>query len=322
MTAAAATRPLSPADLDAAVEIDGAAAGRSRRGFFAKRLALLAEDPEAGLALGAERDGRLLGFAFARLVDGEFGGTTRAGVLDALAVSEAARGAGVGSALLASLTDALGARGARQLLTQADWSEHQLVGFFAASGFRLSGRFVLERGLERPAGEDFAWEDLPVRSMDERDAQAIVRLDRRITGRDRAAYYRRKIAETLRHAGVRVSLVAEVDGAFAGFLMARVDYGDFGRTEPTAVLDTVGVHPDFARRHVGRALVEQLVLNLGSLRVERILTEVGWDQLDLLAFFARTGFGPSQHLSFERPIGASPPSGGGARGARSSRIVV
>jgi N-acetylglutamate synthase-like GNAT family acetyltransferase len=62
------------------------------------------------------------------------------------------------------------------------------------------------------------------------------------------------------------------------------------------------VHPDFARRHVGRALLEQLLLNLGSLRVERLLTVVALDQLDLLAFFARTGFGASQRLSFAKAI--------------------
>src|SRR5919201_4275308 len=138
--------------------------------------------------------------------------------------------------------------------------------------------------------------------MGERDVAAIVRLDRRIMGRDRGPYYRRKAAEALRHSGVRVSLVAEVDGAFAGFLMARVDFGDFGRTEPTAVLDTVGVDPDFARRHVGRALLEQLLLNLRSLRVERVVTEAEWDHLDLLGFLSRTGFEHSQRLAFVKAI--------------------
>ena len=140
--------------------------------------------------------------------------------------------------------------------------------------------------------------------MEERDVAAIVRLDRRITGRDRGAYYRRKAAEALRHAGVRVSLVAELDGVFAGFLMARVDYGEFGRTEPTAVLDTIGVHPDFVRRRVGRALLGQLLLNLESLRVERVLTELELGELELLSFFGRTGFTPSQRLSLEKAIPA------------------
>lgn len=303
MSGTLSTRPLVAADLDSVVGIDGAITGRTRRGFYAKRFEALAEDPPAAVALGAERLGRLVGFAFGRVVDGEFGGETPAGALDAVAVASTARGAGAGSALLAGLERALAARGARELHTQAEWTEHDMIGFLAAAGFGLSGRFVLDRRLDGVQGGDFEWEELPVRSMDERDVAAMVRLDRTITGRDRGVYYRRKAAEALRHGGVRVSLVAEIDGAFVGFLMARVDYGDFGRTEPTAVLDTIGVHPEFARRRVGRALLEQLLLNLRSLRVERVLTEVGLDQLDLLAFFARTGFAVSQRLSFSKSIG-------------------
>ena len=303
MTSPVTTRPLVAADLDRVIGIDGTTTGRSRRGFYTKRFGALAEDPQGVVALGAERDGQLVGVAFARLVYGEFGSDTPAGALDAVAVAPAARGAGAGTNLLGAVEHALASRGARQLTSQADWTDHGMVGFFSSGGFALSGRLVLDRAIDGRSGDEFDWEQLPVRSMDERDVASMVRLDRSITGRDRSAYYRRKAAEALRRGGVRVSLVAELDGAFVGFLMARVDYGDFGRTEPTAVLDTIGVHPEFARRRVGRALLEQLLLNLGSLRVERVLTEVGLDQLDLLAFFARTGFRASQRLSFTKAIG-------------------
>jgi hypothetical protein len=53
---------------------------------------------------------------------------------------------------------------------------------------------------------------------------------------------------------------------------------------------------------VGRALLRQLLLNLGSLRVERVVTQVAWDHFDLLRFLARTGFELSQRLAFEKPI--------------------
>jgi ribosomal protein S18 acetylase RimI-like enzyme len=304
MTPAPSTRPLEAADLGRVVGIDGTTSGRSRRGYYAKRFAFMEEDRGAVVALGAERDGQLVGFAFARFLDGEFGGETPAGVLDAIGVAPAAQGGGLGKELLRGIEEALARRGARQVRTQADWTDVDMVGFFSRQGFGLSGRIVLERTPATRLADEEEEDELPVRSMEERDVPAIVRLDRRITGRDRAAYYRRKAAEALRHGGVRVSLVAEVDGAFAGFLMARVDYGEFGRTDPIAVLDTIGVHPDFARRRVGRSLLEQLLRNLGSLRVERVLTELDLSQRDLLAFFARTGFGPSQRLSLEKAIPA------------------
>jgi ribosomal protein S18 acetylase RimI-like enzyme len=297
------TRALVRADLERVVAIDAAVSGRPRRGFYARRLEAMAGDPASAVALAAERQGTVVGFAFARLLDGEFGGHAPVGVLDAIGVAPEARGQGVARAMMESLEASLRERGARELRTQADWTEHDLTSFFSSAGFGLSPRLVLEREVERPFEDEFDWADLPVRSMTEKDLPSMVRLDRKITGRDRTAYYQRKAGEALRHSGVRVSLVAEVDGQFAGFLMARVDLGDFGRTEPVAVLDTIGVDPAFAGRRVGRALMEQLLLNLRSLRVERVLTEVEWSHLDLLKFLARTGFAHSQRLSFVKAIG-------------------
>ncbi|HEY7724991.1 MAG TPA: GNAT family N-acetyltransferase [Anaeromyxobacteraceae bacterium] len=297
-------RRLTAADLDRVVAIDAEVGGRSRRGFFARRLG-----PAGGdgiVALGDERGGRLDGFAFAHLQDGEFGDPAPVGVLDALGVLPAARGAGVATRLLAALEAALAERGAHELRTEADWAEQTLAGFFAAAGFRVAPRIVLLRpvGDLVLGGEEFDWEELPVRSMAEEDLPAIVRLDRKITGRDRTAYYRRKADEVLRQSGVRLSLVAEVDRQFAGFLMARVDYGEFGRADPFAVLDTIGVDPAHARRRVGRALLGQLLLNLRSLRVEQLVTLVEWNHFPLLAFLARAGFAPTQRLSFAKAIGA------------------
>jgi len=301
--ASARIRPLALADLQQITSIDAATTGQPRSGFYSRRLAAIAEAAGTDVALAADRDGQIVGFAFAHLLDGEFGGKAPVGVLDAIGVAPGARGEGVGRALLAALDADLRARGVRELRTQAEWTEHGLAGFFSSAGFRLAPRLVLERQLDRPFDDEFSWEDLPVRSMTERDLGAIVRLDAKITGRDRTRYYSHKAAEVLRQSGIRLSLVAEVEGQFAGFLMARVDYGDFGRTEPIAVLDTIGVDPARAGRRVGRALLEQLLLNLRSLRVERLLTEIEWNQLDLLGFLARTGFEPSQRLSFVRAMG-------------------
>jgi ribosomal protein S18 acetylase RimI-like enzyme len=298
------TRALAAADLDPVVAIDRELSGRPRRDFYARRLRTLAEDPQSVVAMVAEGTAGIEGFAFAHVLDGEFGGTAPVGMFDAIGVAPAARRKGVASSLLAGLEAALAARGVREVHSQAGWTEHGLAAFLASAGFRLSSRLVLEHSLDRLPDDDFSWEELPVRSMMERDLSAIIRLDRKITGRDRTAYYARKAAEALKQSAVRVSLVAEMEGQFAGFLMARVDFGEFGRTEPTAVLDTLGVDPAFARRHVGRALLEQLLLNLASLRAERVVTEVEWNDLGLLAFLARTGFTHAQRLAFEKAIAA------------------
>lgn len=148
-----------------------------------------------------------------------------------------------------------------------------------------------------------ARDKIPVRSMTERDLRALVTIDRRITGRDRAAYFQRKLADALTESDVCVSLVAELDGGPVGFIMARVDLGEFGRVETAAVIDTIGIDPDYQNKGVGRALVSQLLTNLGTLRVEKVRTEVDWQDHDLLAYLDRNGFQPAQQLCFDQPLG-------------------
>jgi len=147
-----------------------------------------------------------------------------------------------------------------------------------------------------------ARDKIPVRSMAESDLRALVSIDRRITGRDRAAYFQRKLADALTESDVRVSLVAEFDSVPVGFIMARVDLGEFGRVETTAVIDTLGVDPEYQNRGVGRALVSQLLSNLNTLRVETVRTEVDWQDRDLLGYLDRSGFRPSQQLCFDQPL--------------------
>ena len=155
----------------------------------------------------------------------------------------------------------------------------------------------------RPAAPDFgplARDKVPVRAMKENDLPGIVAIDRRITGRDRSDYFKERLAEALFESGVRVSLLAERDGLPVGFIMARVDLGEFGRFEPTAVLDTIGVDPDFRGQGVGRALLSQLLVNLSTLRIERVRTEIDWRDRELLGFLDHCGFLPSQELCFDR----------------------
>ena len=316
-------RALMPGDLAAMVEIDRAVLGRSRRGFYEKRLAHLKREPAGFVALAAERDGRLAGFALARRYEGEFGGELPEAALDAVGVAAEARHEGVGRGLVEAVAAALRAHRTRELSTEVDWTDAALSSFFARTGFLPAPRLVLERGVApvtrpRPAsmaagevddgasaGDDFealSHDRMPIRSMAAEDLAANLRIDRHHTGRDRAAYFARKHAELLRDPGLRVSLAAEVDGRVAGFVMAEVELGEVGSVEPEAVIDTIGVDPDCGRRSVGTALLSQLMTNLAGLRVERVRTEVGWTDFGLLRFLDRLGFRPGSRLALRRAV--------------------
>lgn len=156
-----------------------------------------------------------------------------------------------------------------------------------------------------PGGDDFealARDRIPTRSMEAGDLDDIVEIDRRVTGRDRRAYYERVMAQVMDEAGVRVSLVVERDGRVIGYVMARVDYGEFGRTEPVAVMDTIGIHPDFQHQEIGSALMSQLVANLAALMIERVRTVVPWENFALQGFLHRNGFAPAQRLALWCPL--------------------
>ncbi len=144
-----------------------------------------------------------------------------------------------------------------------------------------------------------------IRNLRPRDLEAVIALDAKILGRRREEYFRGKLEQALRETGVMVSLAAEVDGAFAGFLLSRVFYGEFGEMEAAAVLDTVGVHPAFRGRGVGKALLAQLRTNLLGLGIRRLSTEVSWDGTDLMAFFRSEGFRPAPRFCLDLDLEAA-----------------
>lgn len=156
-----------------------------------------------------------------------------------------------------------------------------------------------------PLGDDF--EDLsrdrvPIRSMEMGDLEQLIAIDEKITGQNRRAYYERKLAETFDESAIRVSLIAEDDGIPVGFIMARVDFGEFGRAEPEAVIDTIGVEPNSMHMDVGTAMMSQLLGNLFALNIDRVRTEVDWNHYPLLSFLEGCGFTPSHRLSWQRRL--------------------
>lgn len=156
-TAAATTdntvRPLRPSDLERVIAIDSGYVGEPRRRFFEKRLTNAQQHPEDFVHVGVARNGALVGFAFARILRGEFGREQAIATLDAVGVEHDSQERGVGHALMDGLTKVMRVKGVRSLQSQADWTNHALLRFFDSSGFRLAPRLVLERSVLIPLAE-------------------------------------------------------------------------------------------------------------------------------------------------------------------------
>jgi predicted N-acetyltransferase YhbS len=321
-------RPLTAQDLDTVVEIDAQITGRSRRVYFERRLRAALRAPALHTQFAAEEGGVLEGYVLARRLEGEFGSAEPALRLEVISVRPGEQGHGYGDALLGALETDARKRGVFQLRTQAGWKDHAMLSFLDHAGFHLGGNQVIdceihsgrigageeakvlapahhhlsdEIDLSAPQANDFealARDRVDVRTLDRADLDEIARIDRRIMGRDRGDYIARVVEEALQDSAIRVSLVAHQDASATGYIMASVDFGDFGCTEPVAVIDTIGVDPGFTGAGIGSALLSQLFVNLDALRVERVATVVERDNFGLLEFFYGAGFGSSQRLSF------------------------
>ena len=148
-----------------------------------------------------------------------------------------------------------------------------------------------------------AKEDVVIRIIRKEDYDRIVEIDAKITGRRRMNYFRRKVFTALDHAQQLVtSLVAEVDGTVVGFIMGNVSIGEFGIPETTATIDTLGVDPDFQHQGIAKFLLEEFVTTVKKAGGERVTTQVGWDDIDLLKFFNNQGFAPAKRISLELGI--------------------
>lgn len=314
------------------VAIDAIAERRPRRAYFERRLDAARHQPKLHAQFAACDENGLVGYIFARVLEGEFGRAEPGLSLEAIGVRGDAKGQRVGARLFDTLCDYGRRHRMADVRTQAAWTNHAMLRWLDAMSFSLAPNHVVDcavaggeyasarddpeamlRG-EGPAreidygataGNDFerlARDEADVCVMDWDDLGDVVRIDRAITGRDRRDYMKQQLAEAMKDSAVRVSLTARRDGVVVGFVMARVDLGDFGRVEPVAIIDTIGVDPAYAHRGIGRAQVSQLFANLGALRIERVESVVAPRDFGLLGFFYDVGFGPSHRLPFMRRL--------------------
>ena len=139
-----------------------------------------------------------------------------------------------------------------------------------------------------------------VRTIRKDDLEAVVAIDKLITGQERREYYQRKLAMALDAAhNVNASLVAEVDGKVVGFMMGDVLFGEYGIVDASATIDTLGVLPEFQKHGVASELMDQFLMNMKAANVKKVYTLVNWSDFSLENFFSHHKFQPSKRISLE-----------------------
>jgi ribosomal protein S18 acetylase RimI-like enzyme len=159
-------------------------------------------------------------------------------------------------------------------------------------------------------------ENIKIRVLSENDLDAVVRIDKKILGKERRDFWKRKMA----YADIypRPALAAEVNGEVVGFILGYVSGWEFGVPDSVGWIDTLGVDPDYQRRGIGRLLFDELIKVFKHSGIEEtpeekkakrriqgvnvVYTLVNWSRWDLLQFYHAMGFKKGEMLNLELKI--------------------
>lgn len=153
--------------------------------------------------------------------------------------------------------------------------------------------------------------DIKVRSLVEDDLEAIVEIDRKILGKTRREYWRRKIGGADIYP--RPALVAELNGEVVGFVLGYASGWEFGVPDTVGWIDTIGVDPECQNQGVGETLFNKLIENFKRTGKEArpeaedtsiegvnvVYTMVKWNDWPLLRFFHKMGFKKGDMINLE-----------------------
>ena len=156
-----------------------------------------------------------------------------------------------------------------------------------------------------------------IRVLKENDIDAVVEIDKKVLGKERREFWKRKIA----YADIypRPALVAELNKKVVGFIMGYVSGWEFGVPDTVGWIDTLGIDPAYQRRGIGRALFTALIENFKRSGQEKtsgiesfektrvagvniVYTLVSWNDWGLLQFYNAMGLRKGNMLNLELRI--------------------
>jgi ribosomal protein S18 acetylase RimI-like enzyme len=160
-------RMLSIDDLDAILTIEerikeaGNLDDPDRMEYLKETAMFHLESGDPLMNLGAELEGKLVGFVLAETRLGEFGGAERTGWIKVLGVDPDYQGRGIGHKLGETLMGHFQRKNVKRVRTLVAWYDGNLISYFKSLGFDLLNMIPLEKELDSSGStrnEDFPGE--------------------------------------------------------------------------------------------------------------------------------------------------------------------
>jgi ribosomal protein S18 acetylase RimI-like enzyme len=139
-----------------------------------------------------------------------------------------------------------------------------------------------------------------VRKMRTQDAEAVLRINEKITGTPHEAQWESKIIDHLSSHPLGC-LVAEAEGIVVGFILGDIRGWEFAIPK-SGWIEIVGVDPKYQGKGVARALIEKLHVYFRNHNVERVMTMVNWNDVGLVSFFRTLGFERSEFIILDKGV--------------------
>ncbi|MBU0970831.1 MAG: GNAT family N-acetyltransferase [Proteobacteria bacterium] len=144
-------------------------------------------------------------------------------------------------------------------------------------------------------------ESIVIREIRLEDTQAIQDIRLAISEEDSQVDFHKLVEQYVSGRNARTSLVAEVNGKVAGYMISTTLYAGFG-IRKSAWIVSFGVHPDHMGQGLGLKLANRICDIYKAKGVTSIYSSVMWDSIDVLSFFKKLGFTRSEFINLKKDL--------------------
>ena len=138
--------------------------------------------------------------------------------------------------------------------------------------------------------EAVALQSVTIRPLKREDLAAVVAIDAASEGMTRRAYFERRLVAALNEPKLHAQFAATDEKGLAGYILARVLTGEFGRVATALRLEVIGVRPDARGQRVGASLFDALSDHGSRHGISEVRTTAAWNDHRMLRWIDAMGF--------------------------------